>query len=269
MAATSVYRRPNLVPIALALAPAALTALVFFAAPGDLHERLMLALRGVCAQRPDHSFLFDGRPVALEARMFGIFVGFAMAVAVPWVAGRWRRSELPRGGIAAVLLLFVGALAVDGANAVAAGWFGAGLYAPRNDLRLATGLLGGIGVAAYVAPVVSFVFWRRRDPQPLVATWMDLAALLAAAGLAGVMLATGAPGALLLSIPAAAAVVSSLWLVSAYTWVVLWEGPGRAETWSDLAWPIGIGFILAMAELVGLALLRGWMENTIGVTWVF
>src|SRR5438045_288312 len=116
---------------------------IFLIAPGATDAKLMAALRGVCAQRPDHAIGFGGGPVVLEARMLGIFLGFAVAVAGAWARGHWRRTELPSGLIGLVLLLGIGLMAVDGVNAALYDLRQPYLYVPRNELRLATGLWCG------------------------------------------------------------------------------------------------------------------------------
>jgi uncharacterized membrane protein len=243
-------------------------AALFLAAPGELEAKLALALRGVCAQRPEHALGFDGGPVVLEARMLGIFIGFAVAVAIGWLRGGVRRSELPRGWIGLILLLGIAAMAVDGVNAALYDLGLAHLYVPQNGLRLATGLLCGLGMAGFIAPVVSFVWWRRRVPVPLFASWTDLAWAASAVTVAGVVVGLSTLPAQLLGALALLAVFGSFWLVSTYVAVLAWEGPGRAESWPDLGAMAVVGFGLTIAELLAMSMLRTWMEGTLGVSWV-
>lgn len=243
-------------------------AIGFLAAPGDLDGKLVLALRGVCAQRPSHSFVVDGQPLALEARMYGIFAGFSVALSTAWVTGRWRRSELPRGWGSARLALLIGLMGLDGVNASLYDLGAPHAYPPRNDLRLATGLLSGVGLAGFIGPVVSFVFWRDREPLPLFSSWRELAWSLAAAGAIGVVVVSGAFPSAALSAIGALAVVGSFWLVNTYIRVLAWEGLARAGGWADLGWAGLAGFVLTIAELIGLGALRGWMEATLGLSWV-
>lgn len=267
MTAAPVHRRPGLAAVG-AIALPLVAGVAFLALPAALDDKLMLAVRGVCAQRPNHGFLVDGAPLALEARMYGIFAGFGVAVAVPWLQGRWRRAELPRGATAAVLTLFVLGLLADGLNAVLFGVGGPHLYVPRNDLRLATGLLGGIGLAGYAAPVVSFVWWRQREPVPLYSSAADILWPLGAAALLAALVLAGLPGRTALSAVAALAVIGSFWLVNTYVAVLLWRGNGAADTWGDLAGPSLFGFALVLGELAALGSLRSWMEVSFGISWV-
>ena len=237
-------------------------------APGTLEEKLAAVLRGVCAQRPDHAVGFSSGPVVLEARMLGIFLGFAVTLAVAWATGGARRSELPRGRLGLLLLAAVGALALDGANAVLFDLRGPYLYAPRNDLRLATGLVGGLGVAGFVVPMVAFVFWHERDLRPLFAGGRDLILPLAILSLAGVAIASGLLTGIVLGIVAATSVLVSLWLVSTYVAVLAWAGPGQVASVAALGGYVAAGFGLTLVELAAFAALRGWMESALGLTWV-
>lgn len=264
MAVPTVHGWPTLLAIALPV----LLAAVFVAAPGDLQEKLTQALRGICAQRPDHSFIVSGTPLALEARMHGIFVGFTAAVTTGWLRGCWRRSELPRGFISVFLVGGIALMGADGVNALLYDTGGPHLYVPRNDLRLVTGLLCGLGTAGFVAPVIGFVFWRERDPRPLFATGQELLWGLAGVGAVGGLVFVPQPTGVLLSAVGLLAVVGAMSLVNAYVWVLCWEGPGRGERWDDLAWASTAGLTLAVGELAGLAALRGWLEATFHISWV-
>jgi len=247
---------PLLIPITVALG--------FIVAPWDLDEKLALALSGVCAQRPGHSFLVQGAPLALEARMLGIFGGFATATAVAWLAGGWRRAELPRGWLAAAFALMIVALGVDGVNALLYDAGIARLYVPSNELRLVTGLLCGVALSAFIAPVVSWAFWRQRDSAPLLASRTDLIRIMVFIGALGLLVVSGVPGRGILSIIALLSAAGSFWLVNTYLSVILWQGAGTADDWGDLAWSGAVGFLLTAGELAGLAALRGWAETSFG-----
>ena len=256
----------------LAAASASLIPLValilLLAAPGTLEAKLAGILRGVCAQRPDHAIGFDGGTVVLEARMLGIFLGFAVAVLASWSRGHSHRSELPRGLIGLVLLLGIGLMAGDGINAALYDLGLPNLYAPRNQLRLATGLLCGLGMAGFIAPVVSFVLWRRPEQAPLYATWKELAWGAGWVAIAGFIIGLDLVPQAVLGVISALAVVGSFWLVSIYVAVLAWEGPGQTEGWADLGGFAAAGFLLTLAGLFAMSALRTWMESSLGLAWV-
>lgn len=252
---------PLLIPVVIAL--------VFLIAPWDLESKLALALSGVCAQRPGHSFFVNGAPLALEARMLGIFSGFAATVAASWVAGGWRRADLPHGMAAVGAVLGIAVLGVDGVNAL---FYDSGMphvYVPSNELRLATGLACGIGLAVLIAPVLSWAFWRRREAAPLLASWSDLARAVAVAAVVGLLIVSGAPGWFALSTLTLLSVTASFWLVNTYLAVILWQGAGAADDWGELAWSGAVGFMLTAGELAALAALRSWAETSLGLAYFF
>ncbi len=113
---------------------------------------------GLDPQRPLHSFIFDGEPMPVEARKVGIYGGFALAAAwLAWRAPRAERLARPAGYIAAVAGITV--MGFDGFNAF---FYDLGLphfYAPRLDLRLGTGLLAGLGMAALLWPIWGATVW--------------------------------------------------------------------------------------------------------------
>lgn len=253
--------------IALVVGLPALVVLLGALIPGSIDDKLTLLLRGICAQRPAHSYMADGRPVALEARMFGIFVGFAVAVGCAWLAGRSRRSELPGRSGSIFFTTCVLAMGLDGVNAVLFDLGAPYLYRPTLELRLLTGLLCGLAMAAFIAPVVSFTFFRERDPRPLFRSWLDFGvSAIPVAGVGVISAVGGAPGPVLSGL-AALSVVTAFWLVNTYLCVWAWAGVGKATSWGDLAPSAVVGFVMTGAGLVGLSALRGWVEATLGLSW--
>ncbi|MBM2811447.1 MAG: hypothetical protein HW416_2206 [Chloroflexi bacterium] len=250
----------------LAIEVPVLALAIFMLAPGAIYDKLAVGLRGVSAQRLSHSLLVDGAPLPLEARMYGIFVGFALAVGLVWLRGGYRRARLPRGPILVFLCLLVGAMALDGVNALLADVRGAFLYEPRNDLRLATGLLAGAATAGFVAPIVSLGFWKTTEQRQLYAGWTDLPLVLLASTVVALCVLSGFGGGGVLSAVGAAAVVGGAWMVGAHLWILLWDGVGQAERWSDLIGAEVVGLALGLGLLAGMAAIRGWMMS-LGVTW--
>jgi hypothetical protein len=239
--------------------PLAVVAL-FALSPGTLDEKLSQPLQGVSAQRPGHVIDVGGAPLPLEARMYGIFVGFAVAVASVWLRGGARRASLPHGLLAGLMLSFIVVMAVDGANALAFDVQAGALYEPRLDLRLGTGLLAGIATAAFVAPVVSLGLWRKTEPRPLFASWIDLVLALAIAGIVALGVLSDVGGHSVLSAIGGLAVLAGAWLVGAHVWVLLWHGVGQAERWSDLLDVEVAGLVIGVGLLALLAVLRTWTE---------
>src|SRR6266545_4250576 len=56
--------------------------LAFLAAPAPLPRKLLLAMGGVCALRPAHSYFAGNVQLPLESRMIGIYGGFMLTLAL-------------------------------------------------------------------------------------------------------------------------------------------------------------------------------------------
>ncbi len=154
-----------LFPPAVSLALLLALLLVFTAAPWPPLLKMRAVGFGLDPQRPAHSFFLDGEMMPIEARKVGIYGGFALAVL--WLAWRApRAAALARvdGYVAALLGITV--MGLDGTNALLYDLGAPHLYAPRLDLRLGTGLLCGLGMAALLWPIWAQTVWR--IPQGVV-----------------------------------------------------------------------------------------------------
>ena len=110
---------------------------------------------GLCHQLPERSFFGGGLQVPVCARDVGIYVGFVVALALLSVATPSRPTRAPSLPLMLLLLVFLGAMAVDGVSSYA-GW-----RTTTNELRLATGLLAGFALAAVTMPLIHGQVWRR------------------------------------------------------------------------------------------------------------
>ena len=115
---------------------------------------------GICPQRPSHSLFFDGQQMAIEARMAGMFAGFLIGAAYLIALGRGRAWLFPGRGMTVILIGFVVLLGQDGINAVLYDLRLPHLYTPNLPMRLATGLLTGLAMAAFVLPAFNSTVWR-------------------------------------------------------------------------------------------------------------
>ncbi|MGH2560920.1 MAG: DUF2085 domain-containing protein [Thermomicrobiales bacterium] len=137
--------------------------LLFLSAPWSFQHKAHVALHGLCAQRPSHSFFLGVDRLPFDARMTGIYGGFAMtAVFLAW-RGRYRAAALPSRWTLGLLALFVGVMAIDGFNSTLVDLRLWHAYEPHNLLRLATGSLTGIALAAVMCYMVAVTLWHRPD----------------------------------------------------------------------------------------------------------
>lgn len=228
---------------------------------------LRLLVRGVTAQRPEHSHFLGGEQLPLEARMGGLFVGFLVALAVILCSGRTRATRLPTGPVAGLFGAFFVALALDGLNAVAFDRGLGALYPPDNGVRLATGLLAGLALGALAWPAVAGRLWRdATEAAPLD----SLEELMVGLALLGLYFLAETGGAAVLLAPLAligvAGVLASLTLANTYL-AILAIGLRPVDSWAEAAPPLAFGLTLALVELLALAALRAWAEVELGVRW--
>jgi hypothetical protein len=119
----------------------------------------------------------------LEARMYGIFAGFLTTWVLALGIKRGRAALMPPPSLLFIFVTFVVLMGLDGINATLYDVSGLGiavpyLYAPRLDLRLAAGLLGGTGMAGFMLALVNSTLWREGTPQRIFADILDLLTLL-------------------------------------------------------------------------------------------
>ncbi len=137
------------------LAVAALAILLFYlvAPPHGLLDKADQAAYAVCHRIPARSFAFAGRPLPLCARCSGTYLGAVAGLIALTACGRRRAARLPAPAILAVFGVFLLAWAVDGFNSFLTLIPGLPyLYEPRNLLRLVTGTLEGLALAAVLLP---------------------------------------------------------------------------------------------------------------------
>ena len=152
--------------------------LAFLAAPWSLEHKAHAALHGLCAQTPSHTFMMGGRPLPFDARMTGIYGGFAIGFACLALMGRHRSARLPSIPLMALLAAFVGVMAVDGFNSLFLDLGRPHPYQPDNRLRLLTGIGTGISLAVILCYLMGVTLWRRPDTQQPVLTWRDFGVVL-------------------------------------------------------------------------------------------
>lgn len=252
--------------MALAAACVALVA-GFLLLPWSLEGKSLAVLHGLCAQQPTHSFYFGGQRLPFDARMTGIYGGFAVACGYLLARGRWRSGDVPSTPVLVLLALFVGALGLDGLNSTLRDLGQPYAYEPRNALRLATGLLTGTALAVFVwllVVQVGFARTARRTGPPLRGA-RDLGQLLALQALyAGVVLSgvgvVRVPVTLLLL---GAAVVAVSGMALAFV-LLLGRRECRAVATPDLAGPAAVALLAALLLIGGMSggrfLLEDWLD---------
>jgi hypothetical protein len=147
--------------------------------PLPLADKLAAVPYGIDPQRPSHTYVVGGALLPLEARKTGMFGGFLLSYLFMLARGRRRAAAFPPWRLTALLVAGFAAMALDGMNATFydVGW--PHLYTPDLRLRLATGLLAGLAMAAVLIPAVNGVVWRDIVNVPSLANSREMLAALA------------------------------------------------------------------------------------------
>lgn len=202
---------------------------------------------GICPQRPSHSLFLGGQQMPIEARMAGMFGGFLIGAAYIVARGRGRALRLPGRWTTLLLLGFGALLGADGLNALFFDLGLAHLYTPYNLIRLATGLLTGLAMAAFLVPTFNSTLWQTGlDVSPLT----GLRDVLDAVALEAVYFVAALSGSSLLwypvSLVAVLGVPAMMGLIGA---LVAAAATGRANSATRLSQmiPLAIGGLLVAA----------------------
>ena len=250
--------RPDKVAFLRWFVPLVLLFLGLFLFPVLAHEGIGFWGAGVCHRITERSFVIAGHQLPLCARCTGIYLGFLTTVVVCFLRGRRRPANLPPRGITVLLLFFLVVVGVDGLNSYLSLFpMLPHLYEPHNTLRVLTGTLEGIALAGLLWPVLHMGLWQTPQEERsipnlrelglilLVAVSVDLFVLwqppfsfypLAVLSLAGLLLALGIVGTLLLS--------------------VITRRAGRVTSWPQVAVLLAWGCFVALLEMAGMAWVR-------------
>jgi uncharacterized membrane protein len=148
----------------LILAPA-LVVLVFLALPWSIEHKAHMALHGLCAQTPSHTYQFGDRLLPFDSRMTGIYSGYLITSLVLMAIGAHRWCRPP--SISRIILLagLGGVMAVDGLNSFLYDLGATHLYEPRNWLRLVTGMSAGVVLGFALCFLMASSIWQAVDTR--------------------------------------------------------------------------------------------------------
>ncbi|MDF1541793.1 MAG: DUF2085 domain-containing protein [Anaerosomatales bacterium] len=208
---------------------------------------------GLCHQLPERSFFGGGLQAPVCARDAGIYIGFAIALAILSLMRRDRPSQPPTTAVNVVLALGVIAMGIDGVTSYA------GLRVTTNELRLLTGLMTGFALAAWIAPVLSSELWRRPGPGRVLEGARDVGAYLAALVLSYLVVWYGAPYlGVIYPVLTAATIIVTFATVNLVIVCLLPSFERRATRLRDAWVPILIAVGLSALQIAGSAWLKAW-----------
>lgn len=210
----------------------------------------------VCHRIEARSFHLGDRALPLCARCSGMYLGALLGLL--YQLPLRRRSGLPNRKVSFVLLVFLVAFAVDGINSYVH-FFPQlpSLYNPSNPLRLLTGSMLGIGLAAVLLPTFRQVAWTKPDPAPVLHSWKQIGVLVGLAlGLDLLMLWQNPLIEYPLAILSAMTVPLILTLVYTILLLMAFKQENKARTWRDLWIFLAGGMLLALLQIGLVDLLR-------------
>lgn len=240
------------------IVPLVLSALGLFLFPLLAHEGIGFWGAGVCHRIVERSYIVGGRQLPLCARCTGIYVGFLSTIVVSFLRGRRRPSGLPPRGILLLLILFLVIVGVDGANSYLSFFpMLPHLYEPHNTLRLLTGTLEGIALAAILWPVLHMCMWQVPQEERSLPNMRELGlVLLAALGVDALVLWHPAPSFYPLAVVGVAGMLLALGIVGTLLVAVLTRQVGRVTSWPQLVILLAWGCFVALLEMAGMAWVR-------------
>lgn len=221
----------------------------------------------VCHRIDLRSFHLGDRQMPLCARCTGQYLG-AMVSMIYLAIFRPRRTGRPPWVVIAVLVLFAVFYALDGLNSYIhlipqlSRFY---LYPPGNTLRLLSGTGIGLGMGVLVSPAFNSTVWKRNDPRPIIEGPLDFGALLGIALLVDLLVLSGIPLLLYpLALFSAAWVLVLLTLIYTMVVVMVAKKENAYQNFREMTGMVLIGFIIALAQVAILDILRYLLTGTWG-----
>jgi uncharacterized membrane protein len=220
---------------------------------------------GICAQTPAHSFFPGGERLPLCARNTGIYSGFFITF-VSLLCKRGKAQQVPPEPIMYTLLGGVVIMALDGFNSFLLDLGLPHFYQPSNLLRLATGLVTGLALAALALPMLNRECWKKGNRQQSIAAWSDLAMLIPALLLCFLAVASQSVYVLYpIAILSTMGLVIALGILNLVILVVIGKRDGMIESYRQLLPFIGLACACTIGELLLLAQLKLLLLKALGM----
>lgn len=210
----------------------------------------------VCHRISSRSFHLGERQIPLCARCSGMYTGAFIGFLFQALKGR--RGGFPKKRFLFALGFLLALFGIDGVNSYLHLFpnFPA-LYEPNNVFRLMTGTGVGVGMAVVLMPIVHQSLWVNWNPEPAIRTWLDLVILLGSALAISALMLTENPLLLYpLALISAATVVMILGLIYTIIWVMVFKKENAFYRWVDVTGYLGLGFGLAILQILGIDLVR-------------
>ncbi len=246
----------------------------FLSTPPGLLGKLDAIAYAVCHRIAERSFRIGTIQLPLCARCTGMYLGAMTGLVFQSILG-WKHSKAPRWGMIAVLLVFVAAFGIDGANSylyllkqIRPGSLPQipNIYIPNNTLRLLTGSGMGLVIAAMLFPAFNQSIWSDHDQtRPSLPGWKAFGLLLGIQALLDLLVLTGSP-VILYPVAFISVLGVLILLIMVYTilWVMITGQDNKFTKLRQLWLPLLAGFTITMIQTAGIDMLRFWLTGTWG-----
>ena len=235
--------------------------------PGGLLGHADLVGYAICHRIPERSFFVGGAQLPLCARCSGTYLGALIGFVVMALLGRRRAANLPSPLVLVFLILFVAVMGLDGVNSYLTLFPGAPhLYEPQNWLRLTTGTLEGIALAAVMLPVFNQTMWADATDERSLHNLRELG-VVALGGIAVILVVLAEPPALLypLALLSSGTVLWMLTLINSVLATIAARRENYAFGWQDAAPFMVVGLAMTLAELSTIDLGRAYLTRLLGL----
>jgi uncharacterized membrane protein len=227
----------------------------------------------VCHRISERSFHIGNYQLPLCARCSGMYLGAVTGLVYQVILG-WKKVKIPPWSIIALLIIFVAAFAVDGANSylylmkqVVPGILPniPNLYVPNNTLRLLTGSGMGLGMALLLFPAFNQTMWADGEEKASIPGWKVFGLLLLIQAVLDLLVLTDSPLVLYpLAIISALGVWLLLTLVYSMVWVMLMRRDNQFTRLRQLWLALLAGLTIAMIQTAVVDIIRFWFTGTWG-----
>jgi len=248
----------RLAPLGVAgLAAAALGTWLLYTPPGLLGKADAIAF-AICHRIVSHSIMMGQQAMPLCARCTGIYLGALVGLFTMGGLGRNRAGGLPRRPLLVVLVAFIGIMGIDGINSYATLLRGVPhLYEPQNWLRLVTGTLNGLALAALIYPVLNQTLWRDWEDRPVLGRFRELGLMLAlSAAVVGLVLTGNVAILVPLALLSVVGVLALLVALNTTVLLLAIRRENRATSWLGALTPLLAGFTMTIVEIGLIDLVR-------------
>jgi uncharacterized membrane protein len=217
----------------------------------------------VCHRIPNRSFVIGERPFPLCARCSGMYLGALLGLIYQSFIS-WKAGLFPPRRVTLVLGIFVLIFAIDGLNSfLSLIPFAPTLYIPQNWLRLISGTVMGVVIAASLYPVFHQTMWKDWIKMSSIAGINSLIGLIGILIILILILMKGTSYVLYsLALISSVGVLIVLTVIYTILWTILLKSENRYNSINEIAIPVTAGFGTAILQLIVFSTIRYTLTGT-------